>query len=48
MAKAEANVLVDELTDRLTVAKVKKLAYTLTNCKRKALVDTQAVILAEV
>lgn len=31
MAKAELNVLVDELTEMLLVAKVKTLAYTLTS-----------------
>lgn len=30
MAKAETDVLVDELVDRLPIAKVETLAYTLT------------------
>ena len=41
-------MLVDGLTDRLAVAKVEALAYTLANSKRKALVDTLSVRLAEV
>ena len=31
MAMAELNVLVDEMTERLSVAKVETLAYTLTS-----------------
>ena len=48
VAKAEADVLVDGLTDRLAVAKLETLAYTLANWKRTALVDTLAVRQAEV
>ena len=48
MAKTETDVLVDELTGRLAVAKIETLAYTLTNLKRKALLHTVAVRLAKV
>ena len=39
VAKAEADVLVDGLTDRLAAAKLENLAYTLANRKRKAVVE---------
>ena len=48
VAKAEAAVLVEALTNRLAVANLEKRACILANLKRKELVDTLPVRLAEV